>query len=428
MDGTVIQVTSPASLDNEPSSGYSANSDGSHSIMSFGSNFSIASSIGSFKSNLSRTGSTFRHQALIRNWEHKLQDQDQSLPSLQMTFSHDFTDASHTDDLPFYLPFDVYDLLEKDRVDDLVLKLKAFLDESDHSDQEWAKLLKSNNYELLRVLSTRVDFVSEVHFDTLIECLLLFLDINPSRYAPPLVTSAFMNRLFFSLQSNEVMSLLKRLQVLYILFNFGGLAFPDISFTNCNYLLELCKHDHRRVMHSALITHIVGYFRMSSELLWKELQRVLSFDCIEALIEKCLHILSAKGDDEFDNVHIEAALEWIGSCFQFTPIMYYNVYNIQTTLDILLDNLQRFFNLGEEEILCFHIESLKKMIGWKSFFEANYRVDDTMKMLNGLMREAGKHDYTKVCEIVSTILNDHLDLLPKTSESAGDDADCVVFE
>ena len=30
------------------------------------------------------------------------------------------------------------------------------------------------------------------------------------------------------------------------------------------------------------------------------------------------------------------------------------------------------------------------MIGWKGFFEANYRVDDTMKMLNDLMREAGK--------------------------------------
>merc|ERR550534_785755 len=205
----IIQVTSPhsASHNDEPSSGYSANSEGSHSNLSFVSNFSVASSIGSFKSNLSRAGSMYRHQALIRNWEHKLHDQDQSLPSLHMTFSHDLGDASQADDLPFYLPFDVYELLDKDSMDDLVIELKSFLDESEHTDVEWEKVLKHNNFELLRVLSTRVDYVSESQFDKLLECLLLFLDIKPSRYAPPLVTSAFMNRLFFSLQTEEVLSL-----------------------------------------------------------------------------------------------------------------------------------------------------------------------------------------------------------------------------
>merc|ERR1719285_443723 len=427
----------PPSNQSDWSAVCTSNSEGSHSNLSFVSNFSVASSIGSFKSNLSRAGSMYRHQALIRNWEHKLHDQDQSLPSLHMTFSHDLGDASQADDLPFYLPFDVYDLLEKDKMDELVVELKSFLDESEHSDQEWAKLLRFNNYELLRVLSTRVDFVTEPHFDTLLECLLLFLDIKPidspdndigSRYAPPLVTSAFMNRLFFSLQSNEAISLLKRLKVLYILFNFGGLAFPDISFNNCQFLLNLCNYEHRQVAKSALTTSIIGYFRMSSETLWKDLQRVLSFDCIESLVEQCLVILSSKGEEEFDSVHLEASLEWIGSCFCFTPIMYYNIYNIQTTLDIILENLQRFFGLGEEEILCFHIECLKKMIGWKGFFEANYRVDDTMIMLNDLMREAGKQDFRRVCELVSVILNDHLDRLPTEEEFEGDDGDCAVFE
>lgn len=200
----------------------------------------------------------------------------------------------------------------------------------------------------------------------------------------------------------------KRLQVLYILFNYGGLAFPDISFQNCNHLLRICTHDHRRVSNSALTTSIVGYYRMSSEHLWKELQKVLAFDCIESLIIQCLKILSGRGPDEYDSVHLEAALEWIGSCFQYSPIMYYNVFNIQQTTDILLENLKRFFSLGEEQLLCHHIECVKKMLNWKGFFEAKYRVDDTMRLLNDLMRKSGMQEFTKV-EIVSTILNDHLD-------------------
>jgi len=395
--------------------------------MSFASNFSIASSVGSFKSNFSRAGSMYRHQALIKNWEHKLHDQDQSLPSLILNFSHDLSDATLPEELPFCLPFDVYELLDKESMDDLVIELKSFLDESDHTDLEWEKVLKHNNFELLRVLSTRVDYVSESQFDKLLECLLLFLDIKPSRYAPPLVTSAFMNRLFFSLQTEEVLSLLKRLQVLYILFNYGGLAFPDISFQNCNHLLKICTHDHRRVSNSALTTSIVGYYRMSSEQLWKELQKVLAFDCIESLIMQCLKILSGRGPDEYDSVHHEAALEWIGSCFQYSPIMYYNVYNIQQTTDILLENLKRFFSLGQEQLLCHHIECVKKMLNWKGFFEAKYRVDDTMRLLNDLMRKSGMQEFTKVCEIVSTILNDHLDMLPTEDEFDGGDADCIVF-
>merc|ERR1719414_2259901 len=103
---------------------------------------------------------------------------------------------------------------------------------------------------------------------------------------------------------------------------------------------------------------------MSSEFLWKELQGVLPFECIKAIIEQSLDILSTKGDDEFDGIHVEGALEWIGSCFLYKPTMYYNIYNFHATLDVLLLNLQRYFELGQENPLCFHIECVRKIIDW----------------------------------------------------------------
>jgi len=332
-----------------------------------------------------------------------------------------------TEEPPFVIPFDIYDLLQKNRLDELVTNLKSFLNTSQHSDEDWATVLRWNNFELLRILSTRVDDVSESHFDILVECCLLFLEINQQRFSPPLVTSSLMNRLFGSLQSNSVISLLKRLKVLYILFNHGGLAFPDISFQNCQYLLSLCTHSHAQVAVSALNTSIIGYYRMSSEFLWKELQGVLSFDSVKAVIDQSLLILSS-GDNAFDEIHVEGALEWIGSCFFYQPTMYYTIYNFQRTLDVLLENLQQYFDREAEDLLCSHIECVRKIIDWAPFFQANYRVDEVFAKLNDLMKAGGKEGFTKVCEIISHIYNDHLKYFPQEDELGGDDGDCVVFE
>lgn len=367
-----------------------------------------------------------RHDKLIKRFRHNL-PVEESTGDLRLDMSDLVSCPSsvsfQASQPPFYFPFDLYNYLETNNIDDLVLKLRQFLSESDHSEEEWEIVLRWNNKELLRALSVRSDNVSEKNFDILLECLLLFVEINPPSICSPLVSSTLMSTLFQSLNAEDPLSLFKRLQLLYSLFNYGGQAFPDISYDNCQYLIDLCTHRHDEVRKLAITTCIVGYFRMSSDMLWRQLQDVLSFDCLENIISHAVCMLRS---DDIETVNMEASLEWISCCFHYQPTLYYNLYNFQVTLDVLLDNLSRF--LDHEELCVVHIQCLQRMMNWDCFFEANYRVNETLEFLNTLMAEGGKRNYSKICETISQILNDHLDRLEDLGKENTEGGDVVVYE
>eukprot|EP00494_Astrolonche_serrata_P031385 UN31654 len=190
---------------------------------------------------------------------------------------------------PFELPFDIYDYLDNDNIDPLIVQLRNFLSRSEHTDEDWDIVLRWNNKELLRFLSTHIDNVSDKYFDTLLESLFKLLDTNPTSFAPALIGSNFVRRIFRSLKTDDVLSIFKRLNLLNILCVHAGDAFPDIPADEFLLLVKLVQHKHERAKSLAINTLLLIFLRIRSDELWFKINKELSSTAEGRIIDYCKH-------------------------------------------------------------------------------------------------------------------------------------------
>jgi len=414
---SVLTSVDKKTLTNLPSQANSTES----SQYSYGSSYSFRS----IKSNLSHQDSLLRHDKLMKRWtkntgEKSLFNLDLSTSTLMGDSSLDLSEREP----PFTFPFDVYDYIDSNKIDELIAIFREYLSESEHSEEDWNTVLKWNNQEFLRLLCTYSEYVSDSKFDLLIESLLLLVDINRERFTAALVTSTFISRLLQSLTTNNILSLLKRLQLFSILFQYGGLAFPDLPLHHCAALIHLVSHENERVRQFSATVCMLGYLRLESDSLWHALQEQMSLDCKKFFMYHTTQILSGKDKDASD-MHIKASLLWMETCFRKN--VYFTLHNFQPVLDLILTNVRSENNIEKELLLIAHVGCIKEMMNWPIFFEANYRVDDTLSALNYLLAEGGKRGYTDMCTAISGILNEHLDKLDKIGQESKED-ELVVFE
>jgi len=313
--------------------------------------------------------------------------------------------ASNTSDLPFTLPFDIYDFVDDKNLDPMITQLKAFIAATEHSHQDWSRVIYRNNKEVIRFFSLHADKITEAKMTDACDCLLAMLDVNFQSLTPGLVTGSFIQRVLEGLESAPTSKdLHKRLQLCHALYVYGGSAFPLLPLELYIGLVKACNHEEERLSAIAQTTLIIVYYRAQSDELWNICHRYLNETAIRDVAYRCLSCLQRYLANEM----AYAACSWIRKCFHGQTTQFFTESNFFSTVDILLDAIPHI--LFNEEAVVWYFQTLAAVMDWPVYQEVNYKSEDISQLLNFLLTQGQQRDYSNLCETVSEVLNQNLNI------------------
>jgi len=326
---------------------------------------------------------------------------------------------SNTSDLPFHLPFDIYDFVDDPTLDPMIEQLKLFIAQTEHSHQDWSRVICRNNREVIRFFSLHADKISEERMTDACECLLAMLDVNFSSLTPGLVTSTFIQRVLEGLHhADTTTDLRKRLQLCHALYVYGGSAFPLLPLKLYIGLVMACNHEDEKLSAIAQTTLIIVYYRAQSDELWNLCHKHLSEGATRDVAYRCLSCLQRYLANEM----AYAACSWIQKSVKGSPTRFYSKSNFFSTVDILLDAIPNI--LYNEEASVWYFETLAAVMDWPVYMEINYKESEIFQLLNFLLEQGQDRKYSSLCETVSEVLNSRL----KSSACDGMADDLCIFE
>lgn len=338
---------------------------------------------------------------------------------LSLSSRNSTSSLASNSDMPFQLPFDIYDFVDDKNLDPMIEHLKSFIANTEHSHQDWTRVIYRNNREVIRFFSLHAEKISEEKLTDACECLMAMLDINFAQLTPGLVTSAFIRRSLEGLSSAVTPNdLHKRLQLCHSLYVYGGSAFPLLSLNLYIGLVEACNHQKEGLSAIAQTTLIIVYYRAQSDELWNLCHQHLSEAAIRDVAYRCLSCLQRYLANEM----AYAACSWIQKSVKGIPTRFYNEGNFFSTVDILLDAIPNI--LYNEEAAVWYFETLAAVMEWSVYAKLKYKDTEIIQLLNYLLEQGQDRNYSGLCESVSEVLNTRL-------QTSADDQmadDLCIFE